>query len=179
VSAGKNGTIYVIDRDNMGHFDANNDNQIVQSLPNIFPNGTPEPGNYSCAVYYNGFVFFSPVADTIAAFRLTNGLLSTTPTFRSSVSYTYPGGTLAVSANGSSNGILWAIQRPSASGAGVLRAYDPAGSANGTLKELYNSNQAGSRDTLDAAAKFNVPLIANGKVFVASVSALTVYGLLP
>ena len=82
VSAGKNNTIYLVDRDNMGQFNANNDNQIVQSLVNIFPFGTPEPGNYSAPVYFNGTVYFGPIRDNIQAFRLTNGLLSTTPVDR-------------------------------------------------------------------------------------------------
>jgi hypothetical protein len=88
---------------------------------------------------------------------------------------------MAVSASGpASDGILWAIQRNGVAGSGVLYAYDPAGSSNGQLKKLYDSSQAGPRDTLDdPAAKFNPPLVANGKVYVASVSKLTVYGLLP
>ena len=45
VSAGKNNTVYLVNRDSMGHYNANNDNQIMQSLVNIFPFGTPEPGN--------------------------------------------------------------------------------------------------------------------------------------
>jgi hypothetical protein len=106
---------------------------------------------------------------------LSNGLLTTTPISRSSETYTYPGGTLAISANGNTNGILWAVQRNGTTAPGVLRAYD----ATNLGRELYNSNQAGSRDTLDYAAKFNIPLVANGKVYVASTSQLTVYGLLP
>jgi hypothetical protein len=85
---------------------------------------------------------------------------------------------MAGSANGAANNILWAVQRNGGS-AGVLFAYDPDGSSNGVLKELYDSGQAGSRDTLDVAAKFNPPVIANGHVYVAGVSQLTVYGLLP
>jgi hypothetical protein len=176
IGAGKNATVYVVDRDNMGGFNPGNNSQAVQTLPNIFPKGTlPVPGNYSAPVYFNGSVYFGPVADTLQAFRLTNGLLSTAPTSRSSVTYAFPGGTLAISANGAADGILWSIQRTGASAAGVLRAYDPANLAN----ELYNSNQAASRDTLDIATKFSVPLVANGKVFVGSVGQLTVYGLLP
>ena len=110
VSAGKNNTMYLVDRDIMGGFNASTD-QIVQSLVNIFPFGTPEPGNYSAPVYFNGTVYFGPIRDNIQAFGLTNGLLSTTPTSRSSDVFQYPGATLAISANGSSNGILWAIQR--------------------------------------------------------------------
>jgi hypothetical protein len=71
------------------------------------------------------------------------------------------------------------VQRNGTTSPGVLYAYDPTNSSNGTLKELYDSSQAGSRDTLDVAAKFNPPTIANGKVFVAGLSQLTVYGLLP
>jgi hypothetical protein len=84
---------------------------------------------------------------------------------------------MAASANGSSSGIIWAVQR-NATNPGVLYAYN-ATSSSGTLAELYDSSQAGTRDTLDAAAKFNVPVVANGKVFVAGTTQLTAYGLLP
>ncbi len=100
IHAGKNETINLIDRDNMGHFSPNNDNQIVQSLVNIFPNGTPEPGNYNAPAYFNGTVYFAPVNDTLMAFRLNNGLLPVIPTSKTSEVYTYPGGAIAVSANG-------------------------------------------------------------------------------
>jgi hypothetical protein len=94
---------------------------------------------------------------------------------------------MAVSANGSSNGLLWAIQRNGDCGVqltcssatpGVLRAYDLSGSGN-VLVQVYNSDQMGTRDRLDFATKFSVPLVANGKVFVASMSKLTIFGLLP
>src|SRR5262249_26650333 len=113
--------------------------------------------------------------DAATALRPTNWQYSTFQTSHSSQVHPYPGGTLAVSANGSANGILWAIQRNSASTPGTLHAYDPSNLA----VELYNSDQAGTRDTLDVAGKFSIPLIANGKVYVGSVSRLTVYGLLP
>ena len=76
---------------------------------------------------------------------------------------------------GAAEGILWAVQVNGTSIPGTLRAYD----VTNLGMELYNSDQAGSRDTLDYAAKYSVPLVANGKVFVASVSQLTAYGLLP
>jgi hypothetical protein len=172
VSAGKNGTIYVVDRDNMGRFNAVDRN--VQTLDNIFPFGTPLPGNYSSPVYYNGAVYFAPVADVVQMFRLTNGLLSTSPTSTTAQAFAYPGASLAISANGNTNGILWAVQKNGAA-AGTLRAYDAANLA----VELYNSDQAGTRDRLDVAAKFSIPLVINGRVYVASEGKLTIYGLLP
>jgi hypothetical protein len=176
ISSGKNATVYVVDRDNLGGFNPNNNSQAVQTLPNIFPNGSqPVPGNFSTPVYFDGSVYFAPQQDTLQAFGLTNGLLSTVPTSRSPENYGDRGGALAISANGTTNGILWAIQRNGPSAPGVLRAYDPANLAN----ELYNSGQAASRDIFDIATKFSVPLVVNGKVFVGSLSQLTVYGLLP
>jgi hypothetical protein len=172
VSAGKNGTIYVVDRDNMGHYNTTDHN--VQTLENIFPFGTPLPGNYSSPVYFNGAVYFGPVADVVQMFRLTNGLFSTAPTSTTPQTFGYPGGALSISANGTSNGILWAIQK-NASGGGTLHAYD----ASNLAFELYNSDQAGTRDTFDAAAKFSIPVVVNGKVFVASEGRLTIFGLLP
>jgi hypothetical protein len=176
MSAGKGGNIYVINRDNMGHYNPANDNQIVQSLVNIFIKGVGEPGNFIAPVYFNGYVYFSPVTDKIQAFQITNGLLSAAPTSQTSLVYTSLGAPLSISANGTANGILWAVQKQSSdTQPGTLHAYDPANLS----VELYNSDQAGLRDTLDIAVKFNVPLVVNGKVFVASNSKLTGYGLLP
>ena len=126
-------------------------------------------------MYFNGTVYYSPVADAIKAFSLTNGLLSTSPSSQSAALFAYRGGALAISASGTTNGILWAVEKKDSATPGVLHAYDPANLAI----ELYNSNQAGMRDALDVAAAFSVPLVANGKVFVAASSRLIVYGLLP
>jgi len=179
LGSGKDGTIYLVDRDNMGHFNASANN-IVQTLTNIFPNGTPEPGNFSAPVYLGGYVFFGPLFDTVQGFKLTNGLLPTSPSLRSQMTFSDDrGAALAGSANGASNAILWAVQRNGTASPGVLLAFDPANSTGGVLKELYDSSQAGARDTLDVAAKFSIPTVANGKVFVAGAGSLTVYGLLP
>src|SRR6185295_7518279 len=171
-SAGKSGSIYLVDRDNMTHFHTTDQNP--QTLLNVFPFGQPLPGNYSSPVYFNGAMYFGPVADVLQMFRFTNGVLSTAPTSTSPEAYPYPGGALSISANGTSNGILWAVQKNGAA-SGALRAYD----ASNLATELYNSTQAGARDTLDVAAKFAIPLVVNGKVYVATESKLTIYGLLP
>ncbi len=172
VSAGKNGSVYLVDRDSMGQYHATDQN--VQTLVDIFPFGTPLPGNYSSPVYFNGAVYFGPVADSAQSFRLTNGLLSTSPTSTSPETYPYPGAALSISANGTSNGILWAVQK-NGTAPGVLRAYQ----AGDLRSELYASDQSGTRDTLDVAAKFSIPLVVNGKVFVATERSLIVFGLLP
>ena len=159
----------------MGGFNSSSD-QIVQSLTNIFPNNLGlDGGNFSSPVYWNGSVYFAPVAGTVQAFSLTNGLLSTSPTSQTSQTYSGRGGTMAISANGTSNGILWTLQTGGAGVPGILHAYD----ATNLSKELYNSNQAGTRDALDEWDKFSVPVVANGQVFVTSNSQLTIYGLLP
>ena len=180
LGSGKNGTIYLVDRDNMGQYHTTNN--IIQTLPNVFPFGSPEPGNFSAPVYYGGYVIFGPLADNIQAFKLTNGLLSTSPTLRSAATFSSTnrgGAAMAISANGSTNGILWANRETGTTSPGVLYAFDPTNSTGGVLKEIYDSTQAGSRDALGVAAKFTIPLVANGKVFVVGASALTVYGLLP
>jgi hypothetical protein len=180
ISAGKGGTIYVVNRDNMGHYNPNNDNQIVQSLVGGLPNGGAEAGNFSAPVYFNGYVYFAAVNDSVRAYQLTNGLLSTTPTSMSTGIYPIRGGALAASSNNNTNGILWVIQTNGSdpnnvNAPGALFAYD----ANNLANELYDSTESGSRDTMDLAAKFSIPLVANGKVFIGSQTKLTVYGLMP
>jgi hypothetical protein len=174
ITAAKTGTIYVINRDNMGHFHSGNDNQIVQSLVGILPHGASEAGNYSAPAFFNGYVYFAAVDDTLKAFQLNNGLLSSGPTSQSLDVYPNRGGAFAISGNGNTNGIVWAVQDNNPS-IGVLHAYDAGDLAN----EFYNTSQAAFRDSLGVATKFSIPLIANGKVFVGSQAQLVVYGLLP
>jgi hypothetical protein len=177
VGAGKNKTIYLVDRDNMGHFSSGSDSQIVQSLINIFPNGVEEPGNFTSPVYFQAasgsqYVYFGPVQDTIQAFQLTNGLLSTAPVFHSATTYDYPGATLAISADGTAHPILWALERPggySTGLPGVLHAYD----ATNLSTELYSGSLG------DVAVKFTIPTVANGRVYVGAQAQIAVFGLLP
>ena len=102
-------------------------------------------------------------------------MLSSTPTSSSTQSFHYPGSTPSVSANGTSGGIVWILQTDSQNnGKEVLRAYDATNLAN----ELYDSNQDEPRDDPGGKVKYAVPTIANGKVYVGSSSAISVYGLL-
>jgi len=173
LGSGKNATLYVIDRDNMGHFNPNDDSNAIQTLPDIFAAGQPpEPGNFINPVYFNGTVYFCPGTDNLQAFPVTNGRLSTSPTSRSNEVFPYPGGVMTVSANGNTDGIIWALQKIDTTTPGVLYAYDPTNV--GVV--LYSSNQSGSRDVLAPAGKFSVPVVANGKVFVAVQRQLTVFG---
>lgn len=166
LTSGKGGVLYVVDRDNLTHYNPGGD-QNIQSI-------ALGKANFSAPVYFNGRVYISPVSTNIQAYQLTNGLLSASPTSISSSIYDRRGGTLAISANGGSNGILWALQSNN-DAASTLHAYDAGNLAN----ELYNSDQAGPRDALGPWMKFTVPLVVNGKVFVAADSRLVVYGLLP
>jgi hypothetical protein len=174
IAAAKTGTIYVINRDNMGHFNSGSDSQIIQSLPGILPHGMAEEGNYSAPAYFNGYVYFAAVNDNLKAFQLTNGLLSLAPTSQSLDVYPNRGGSFAVSGNGNANGIIWAMQDNNPAN-GTLHAYDATNLAN----ELYNTNQAGARDVFGVATKFSIPLVANGKVIIGAQNQIVVYGLLP
>jgi hypothetical protein len=177
ITAGKGGAVYVINRDDMGHYNPNNDNQIIQSIPNALLHSDLDNGNYSSPVFFNGFVYFSAVSDHLKAFQLSNGLLSTAPSSQSAAVFSNRGGSFAICANGTSNGILWVMQdnAPNNPSNGVLIAYD----AGNLTNEFYDTSQAGSRDALDVANKFSIPLVANGKVFVVTQTQLVAFGLLP
>jgi hypothetical protein len=169
VHAGKGGTLYLLDRDNLGGYNPAGDTQIVQSFYRYFAS------NFSSPVLFNGRIYFSGAGHQLEAFSLTNGMLSTGAVSQSTDTFSFPGGTLAVSSTGLTDGIVWAVQRNGASAPAVLRAYD----AMNLQTELYNSSASGARDLLDPAAKFSVPLVAEGKVFVATAGRLTIFGMLP
>jgi hypothetical protein len=166
-SAGKEGKIYLLDRDNLGHYSAAGDN-VVQEIPNAL--GQASSDNSFCVPsYWQNRVYYVGVSDFAKAFTVTGGLLSATPESHSATTYGIPGATPVISASGNTNGILWIIER-----AGILHAYD----ATNLATELYNSSQAGARDTLGAAVRFSVPTVANGRVYVGTKTQLVVYGLL-
>jgi hypothetical protein len=166
VGAGKDGHLYVVDRNNMGKFSASSNN-IYQDLPGALPSGV-----WGVPAYFNNSVYFCDVNATLKSFAIASGKLSATPT-HTAASFTYPGVLPSISANGSSNGIVWAIEN---TGTAVLRAF----AAGNLTQELYNSNQAsGGRDHFGSGNKFITPMIADGKVFAATQNSVAVFGLLP
>ncbi len=167
VGAGKDQNLYVVNRDNMGKFNPSNNSAIYQELPGKLPNGV-----FAMPAYFNNTVYYGSVGTQIQAFPITNAKLSTTASMHTANSFAYPGATPSISANGSSNGIVWAIENATPA---VLHAYDAA-----TLNELYNSNQASSsRDHFGAGNKYMTPTIVNGKVYVGTPNGVAVFGLLP
>lgn len=172
VAAGKEGRIYLVDRDNMGKFNSSGD-QIVQSIPNAV--GSGQERNYYPPLFWNGNVYFSGVSDVIRVFSLQNGLLSTSPVVMSGTTFGFPGAGMVLSANGNGGGVLWALEWNSTTHDGTLHAYDPTNVAT----EFWNSDQSGTRDSLGLTTRLNVPLVVNGKVYVSGNSTLTVFGLLP
>jgi hypothetical protein len=170
VGAGKDTNIYVGDRDNLGKYNAANNDALYQEITDALPGGA-----WSMPAYFNYAVYYGGVGDYLKAFSITNALLGTTPSSKSATTFAYPGATPSVSANGTSNGIVWAVQSSTGSTA-VLHAYD----ATNLGKELYNSTQAaGSRDAFGTGNKFITPMIVNGKVYVGTPNGVAVFGLLP
>ena len=165
VSAGKEGRIYLIDRDRMGRFQAGGDDQIVQSL-----NGAIGP-LFGGPAYFNNTLYFAAAFDTLKAFSLSDGHMATFPMSQSSQRFGYAGAVPAVSANGAADGIVWAVE---GSLGGTLRAYD----ASNLAIELYDSQINSSRDALGSFLPFSAPVIANGRVYVGAANALVVFGLL-
>ena len=163
VGAGKQGTIYLVDRDNMGHYNAASD-QIVQYFPNAIG------GSYATPAFWNNLLYYVGNGDFLKAFTVTNGVIATTPV-KSPTGFGFPGATPTLSANGTSNGIVWAVDSSAyaSSGAAVLHAYN----ATNVASELYNSKARGSPG---AAVKFIAPTVANGKVYVGAEYALSVFG---
>jgi len=164
VGAGKFGSIHLVDRDNMGQFNASGDSQIVQEIPGALGQ------MYSVPAYWNNMVYFTAANDFIKAYSLSNGLLSTTPASRSFSPFQNVG-VPSISANGTGNGILWMIRN---TGGDLLAAFNAI-----SLKEIYNTNQAGTRDTLGPVMRFATPTVANGKVYVGTEQQLIAYGLFP
>jgi hypothetical protein len=181
VAGGKEGRLYLLDRDAMGNYCAactTTDTNILQSFlaaPAIF--GTP--------AFWQNKLYLGGTADALSlfAFDATTGNFNTVASSQSATSFQFPGPTPSLSAQGASGGVLWAIDSsrygvPSAFGTGpaILHAYDAANLSS----ELWNSSlAANNRDTAGNAVKFTVPTVANGKVYMGTRTEIDVFGLFP
>ncbi|MGC1619463.1 MAG: hypothetical protein WA765_13320 [Candidatus Acidiferrum sp.] len=166
VGSGKDSVIYVVDRDNMGKFNGGQDN-IYQQI-----SGQLGGGVYSKPSYFSNTVYYGAVGDHLKAFPITNALLAETPSSQSASTFAYPGTTPSISANGTTNGIVWSVENGST---GILHAYNAMNLTN----ELYNSNQAANSRDQFSDNKFITPMVANGKVYVGTPNSVVVFGLLP
>ena len=165
VGSGKDAIIYVVDRDNMGKFNSSADNIYQQINGQI-------GGVWSKPSYFNNTVYYGAVGDHLKAFPITSAKLAGTPATQSANSFAYPGTTPSISANGTSNAIVWAVENGST---GVLHAYN----ATNLTSELYNSNQAANNRDQFSDNKYVTPVVANGKVYVGTPNSVVVFGLLP
>jgi Legume lectin domain/Chitobiase/beta-hexosaminidase C-terminal domain len=186
---GKEGKMYVIDRNNMGKYCVNDNPPCNGSDPNIvqeIPGATA--GVWGTPAYWNGSVYWGGGSDgggpdNLKAFSFNannSGLISTSPTSESAKAFSFAAPSPIISANGNTNGILWGLDDSAfgstcsgGSNCQVLYAYDATNLAN----MLYNSSQAGNnRDVPGGAVKFATPIVANGKVYVGSQLKVSAYG---
>jgi hypothetical protein len=166
VGSGKDTAIFVIDRDNMGKFNSSKNNAYQQI------NSQLSGGVWAKPSYFNGVVYYGAVGDSIKAFPVANAKLANSPSSQSRATLGYPGAAPTISANGTQDGIVWAVEN---GGTGVLHAYDASNLAN----ELYNSTQpANGRDSF-SGNKYISAVVANGKVFVGTTNSVVAFGLLP
>lgn len=166
IECGKLPQVYVLNRDNLGHQLPTSDSQLIQELSGVVGGGPGRQSPDSCFMtpaYWEQNLYFIANNDVIKQFTLdpSTGLMSTTPAEKGSFEFTFPGGQPVTSSNGSSNGIVWAVDP-----GGKLHAFD----ATNVSTTLYTSG------TL-VATKFAVPTVVNGKVFVAGQGELFVFGL--
>ena len=159
--AGKEGRMYLLDRDRLGNQQNGSDTSALESLPVL------SHSLFGMPAYFNGALYVSTEFSPLRAYRVNEADLAMSPFIQSAMNMGELGTTPSISANGSQNGIVWAV--PSDNN-GMLRAFDAA-----TLNEIYDSNQQPG-DVLGSWAEFAVPTIADGKVYVGTFNSLAAYG---
>jgi hypothetical protein len=179
LGAGKLGNLYLVNRDNMGGFNPTT-NMMVQELDSAVG------GMFSTPAYWQGnvpgvglqnMIYTVGNGDHPKMWVISNGMIQTLPaSVASNYQFNYPGPSPVISANGTTGGILWAINASAwkTAGTAILYAFD----ATNLTSELYDSNQY-SADNPGPAIKFSVPTVANGSVYMGTQTQLAVFGLFP
>jgi hypothetical protein len=165
VTGGKEGTIYLLNRDNLGQWHANDDTQVVQSFQ--VPSGI-----FDTPLFWNNTLYYGLTDSPMQAFAYDPAAqqINTTPVSVSSMNLSYPGSSPTLSSNNGSNAILWSLE--AAADQGIFRAFD----ANNLSNELYDSEMSPDRDRVGGGVRFTSPMVANGQVFVGAQGELDIYG---
>jgi hypothetical protein len=164
LTAGKDGRIYLLNRDSMGKFNPRRD-RVAQEMPAALGQA------YDTPAYFNNTYYYAAVGDYARAFTVSGGKSSRAAVWNSPNRFAYAGATPSVSSNGANSGIVWMLD----TGTSELRAYN----ALNIGQELYDSSQAlNGRDRLGPLMRFSVPTVAHGQVFVGTANSLAVFGLI-
>jgi hypothetical protein len=189
IGGGKEGVLYLLSPTNLGKFAASptapncqntNAVQQVNAFPPVVHNGGTHWGNiHGSPVFWkgpdSGWVYAWGENSHLQAYRFQGGQLLDVDNPKKSAfapPIGMPGGMLVVSANGSAagSGIVWAVvpldgdANQQRGVHGIVLALD----ASDVTRTLWTSEQVSQRDRLGLFAKFDPPLVANGKVFVAT-----------
>jgi outer membrane protein assembly factor BamB len=156
VSAGKEGRLYLLDRDQLGGVQSGSDSAAVQTSPSMIG------PLFGAAAYFNGAVYFCPVNDSLKAFPIQDGTLFPIPFTQTNIAFGFPGAVPSISANGTEDGIVWIVDSEA-----HLRAY----AAADLLHPLLDTGSLGGY------VKFSTPTIADGLVFVGTQDSLVILGL--
>ena len=192
IGGGKEGNLFLLDRTNMGKNDTTN--HVLQTI-------SVGNGIFATPAFWQNNLYIAGTGKMQQfTFNTGTSLFNGAAVSVSGNSFGFPGATPSVSAQGATNGVVWAITSGAygatnnngnaarAAGPAVLHAYP----ATSLTTELWNSSQAtGGRDTAGNAVKFTVPTVANGKVYIGTrgnddtqghgtvFGEIDVYGLLP
>jgi len=166
----KSGRFYLLSRGPMGKFCSLCDDSQALGILDLTSQIFDVPA------FAVGRVYMGAVGARLKAWQIVDGRLSASAVARSANTFGFPGTSPSISSDAGVRPIVWALDVSGYNDGdpAVLHAYRAS-----DLTEIYNSAQAGSRDTAGAGVKFTVPTVANGKVYVGTQTELDVYGLSP
>ncbi|MGA2335538.1 MAG: hypothetical protein WBQ19_19515 [Terriglobales bacterium] len=185
VASGKQGWVYVLDRDSLGMYAPGGptDPQVIQEFPLLEKSANPENDynvQFGSAAYWNETVYFAPDASPVLAYPVSGGELGTPGMTAQKYSGSH---SPSISANGNTNGIVWVISGSELLAFNACTASAPSGTCQNQyapLELLYSTIQApDKRDALPPVGHFVTQTVADGKLFVATQTSLEAYGLFP
>ena len=161
--SGKEGRMYLLDRDALGGAQVNNDSAALASLPVLGSHQT-----FGMSAYFNGSIYISPKKSQMLAFKVGGASLAASPWAQTTDTIGYPGATPSITSNGVKNGIVWIV---TSDDDGKLVAYDAS-----NLNKLYDSESQTAADQLPSNTEFSLATIVDGKVYAGGTAGIAIYG---